>query len=137
MVMGRPNKGIGHVDNCEGAKMAKQRLKLILQTIEGEISVQDACEKLGIQRPRFAELRAQALQAAVEALEPGRPGRPRKHDVEQQQRETELAREVESLQQRLHVAEVRASVAQILPDRALPVKGGAIGNRRARRRKRK
>jgi hypothetical protein len=137
MVMGRPNKGIGHVDNCDGAAMAKRRLKLILQTIDGELSVQDACKKLRIQRPRFAELRAEALQAAVEALEPGRPGRPRKYDVEQQEHEAQLSSENERLRKQLHVAEVRAAVAQILPDRTPPAKRGSIANRRERRRKRK
>jgi len=52
MVMGRPNKGIDHIDNCDGSRLSKRRIKLILLTITGELSVQDACEKLGIQRAR-------------------------------------------------------------------------------------
>ena len=73
MVMGRPNKGVDHVDKCDGSEQSKQRVQRvqrILQAISGERSVKEACEQLGIQRPRFADLRTKALQAAVDALSP-------------------------------------------------------------------
>ncbi len=114
MVMGRPNKGIDHVDSCDGSEQSKQRVQLILQTISGEQSVKETCERLGIQRPRFADLRTKALQAAVDALEPGRPGRPRKHDAEAVRREDELQRRIESLEKQLHVEQIRGAVSQIL-----------------------
>ena len=50
MVMGRPNKGVHHIDGCDGSELSKQRTKLILETITGERSVQSACDELGIQR---------------------------------------------------------------------------------------
>ena len=34
-MIGRPNKGIDHIDNCDCSRMSKQRGKLILQTKQG------------------------------------------------------------------------------------------------------
>lgn len=97
MVMGRPNKGVHHIDSCEGSALSKIRTKAVLQTIAGELTVTDAMEKLGIQRPYFAELRHRMLQAAVEALEPGRPGRRPKNDDPSAQQTAELRAEIAQL----------------------------------------
>ena len=113
MVMGRPNKGVDHVDRCDGSRHSKLRAKLILQTITGELSVKGACEQLGIEHPRFKELRAKLLQGGVEAMEPGRPGRPRKRDVEQQQREAELSSRVQDLERQLVVTRALAELAEV------------------------
>ena len=113
MVMGRPNKGIDHVDGCDCSELSKERAKIILQTISGELSVQAACQRMGIQRARFAELRGLALQGSVDALEPGRPGRPRKRDVEQEQREAELQAEIDKLKRQLAIAETRVLLSEV------------------------
>jgi hypothetical protein len=113
MVMGRPNKGVDHLDNCDCSELARQRGKLILQTITGELSVQDACDEMGIQRPRFQELRARALQCYSEGVEAGHPGRPRTRDVERDEREAELLSRIASLERQLEVAEAKALVAQL------------------------
>ena len=114
MVMVRPNKGVDHVDNCDGSQQSKQRAQVILQTINGELSVAEACAMLGIQRPRFAELRAKALQGSVDALEPGRPGRPRKHDAASERREAELQQRIQHLEKQLHVEQIRAAVGKVM-----------------------
>ena len=137
MVMGRPNKGIGHVNNCDGSRQSKQRARVILQTITGELSVNEACAKLGIQRPQFAKLRAKAMQGTVDALEPGRPGRPRRHDVESEQREAELQAKIAQLENQLHVEQIRAAVVQILPGRGDGQKGGATARRPKPKRRRR
>jgi len=95
--------------------MVKERLRLILQTITRELSVTEACEKLQIQRPRFAELRAMALQGGADALEPGVSGRPRKRDADRDQELEEIKAENERLQKELHTAEIRAALAGIIP----------------------
>ena len=137
MVMGRPNKGVGHVDNCDGSKRSRQRTQVILQTITGELSVNEACEILGVQRPHFAKLRLRALQGAVEALEPGRPGRPRKHDAETEQRVTALASKVADLERQIELERARAAIAQILPGgRAAGQKGGSITRQQLRKKAR-
>lgn len=137
MVMGRPNKGVDHVDNCDGSKQSKLRTQVVLKTIAGELSVNEACDTLGVQRPQFAKLRVRALQGAVEALEPGRPGRPRKHDAETDLRLTELASKVASLEKQLEFERARAEIAQILPGREGGQKRGAITRQEARKLQRK
>lgn len=121
MVIGRPNKGIGHIDNCDGSELSKQRTKLILETINGERSVREACEQLGIQRARFAELRAKALQGAIDAIEPGRPGRPRVRDLEQERRDQELDAQVHTLERLLLLSETKNLLSELRADE----KGGA------------
>ncbi len=131
MVMGRPNKGVGHVDGCEGSVMSKKRLRVILETIAGDLSVDVACAKLGLQRPRFAQLRAMALQGSVDVLEPGIPGRPRKHDVERDEEVAKLKEQNERLQMELAAAKVKAELAHIVPwHRQAAEKGGGRVKRR-------
>ena len=93
MVMGRPNKGVEHVDKVDASRHQKERLKAILRTMFGEVPVQDACAQLGIGRARFQMLRDDCLQAAADALTPGRPGRPPLRDAEHQAEVDELGAE--------------------------------------------
>ena len=44
MTMGRPNKGVEHVDKVDAGRHEKDRLKAILRTVTGELSVQDASQ---------------------------------------------------------------------------------------------
>jgi len=137
MVMGRPNKGVSHVDNCEGSQQSKQRLKVVMQTFAGGLSVNEALESLGIQRPHFAKLRLRALQGAVDALEPGRPGRPRKHDAEVDGRLAEQEARIAQLQKELQLERARADLAPLLPGRTNDQKGGAASRRARRKRERR
>lgn len=136
MVMGRPNKGVAHVDGCEGSARSKKRLQAVLRTISGELSVQEALSDLGIQRVQFADLRLRCLQGAVDALEPRPPGRPRKHDAETAQTIAALRERVASLERQLAKERARADIAEILPGRTDGQKGGEIESGRNRRRRR-
>jgi len=73
--MSRPNKGVEHVDGLEGPEEAKARLRAVLATIAGELSVEAACAELAVSATRFDQIRAAALAGAVEALSPRPPGR--------------------------------------------------------------
>jgi hypothetical protein len=115
MTMGRPNKALGHVDGLDAGELEKNRLKAILATITGELSVQEACEQLGIGRARFAELRQMALQGACNSLAPGRPGRPRQHDAEDDQRVVELESANAQLSRELHTASIQTELALAMP----------------------
>jgi hypothetical protein len=64
------------VNNLEGSEAAKIRMKIILDTLSGELSVDEACAKLGIKKTAFHELRKRVLQTAVNDLEPKAAGRP-------------------------------------------------------------
>jgi len=88
-----------------------------LETLEGEITVPEACARLGIGATRFHALRGAWLQNALALLEPRRLGRPPQAvDVEEvlsrlQTLETENA----TLRQELAAAEVRRELAAALP----------------------
>src|SRR5262249_59536399 len=73
---GRRPAGPGYVEQLDGSTTAKERLKVILETLTGRCRVQEACLRLGICEQRFHQLRQQALEAALAGLEPGTPGRP-------------------------------------------------------------
>lgn len=129
--MGRPNKGVGHVDGLEGEDLQKERLRTILQTITGERTVQDACETLGIGRARFAELRSIALQSACDSLAPGKPGRPRTRDPERDAELAALRSERDRLRLEVENVWIRAELALAMPEvMSASQKGGSAPKRR-------
>lgn len=110
MRTGRPNKGIHHVDDLAGEEVSKERLRVILETIAREKSVNDACEELGIERVRFHELRTKALQAGIEALTPKKPGRKRKVKSAEELRIEELERKVSDLKQEVYTQSMKEAI---------------------------
>ena len=80
MSAGRPPDGTKHVDRLDGADDGKRRLKIILETISGDTTIEQACEQLHVSASRFHELRREALQAALDGLTPGASGRPKHGD---------------------------------------------------------
>ena len=74
IMRGRYPSGPEYVDvqHLHGSAQAKERLRVILETMMGQWRVGEACERLGICEQRFRQLRAELLQAALERLE-GRP----------------------------------------------------------------
>jgi transposase-like protein len=119
---GRKAPGPEFVQRLEGGIEAKQRLQVILATMQGGLSVKAAAAQLGITPQRFHSLRQEALQAGVLALEPGAPGRPRRTATPEQERLEELAQENERLQRELEASRLRAEIAVLLPGRAGPEK---------------
>ena len=76
---GRPHEGaelVEKLDDCSDE--ARSRLKVIFQTLAGELTVEQACQALGIGRSAFNKLRSQFIENAVELLEPKTPGRKKK-----------------------------------------------------------
>ncbi len=74
--MARPPTGPSIVDSAAGSDAARQRARLILETIAGTTSVQDAADALGVSPQRFHDLRRDIITATVAACEPKRLGRP-------------------------------------------------------------
>lgn len=107
---GRYPAGPEYVDQLEGSAAAKQRAKVILQTLHGDLRVQDACRLLGICEQRFHQLREEMLQAAVARLEARPAGRPR--------RAAEPA-EVQALKEQLVAKELELRVAHLREEIAL------------------
>jgi hypothetical protein len=113
---GRKPLGLQHVEcKVEASDIAKLRLKTILATLAGELTIPEACVRLDIRESRFHKLRDEWLQAAADSLEPARPGRrpaPVSPDAEQV---GELREQVHVLEAQLRMAEVRAELAQVMP----------------------
>ena len=118
IMRGRIPAGPEYVDvqHLHGSAQAKERLRVILETMMGKWRVGEACDRLGICEQRFRQLRAELLQAALERLE-GRPaGRPRR--PEEAEDTVALRRQLEAMQLELHVAQVREEIALALPQAA-------------------
>jgi helix-turn-helix protein len=116
---GRTPAGPEYVEQLQGSPQAKQRLRVVLETMAGKLRVQEACARLGISEQRFDQLRAELLQAALAELEPKPAGRPRR-PVEDP-RVTALQEQVAELEQELRTAGVREALAVALPQAAQPV----------------
>jgi transposase len=115
MGKGRPSLGPSLADKVEGSAQAKARLKLILQTIAGEISVADACKELGLSEARFHELRQQWMQDACTALEPKPAGRPKETTIEEEVELLRLHRENTNLTLQLRAAQIREQIGVAMP----------------------
>lgn len=129
---GRPGLGAEHVDGVESGDETKQRLKLILLTLSGELSVRQACEKLGVSEPHFHRLRERALTGAAEALEPRPAGRPASVEDPGLARLAELEEQVAQLSLELRASQVREQIAVLMPHLLRPA-GGEKKKRRRRR----
>ncbi|MBZ5640330.1 MAG: helix-turn-helix domain-containing protein [Acidobacteriia bacterium] len=116
MSAGRPPEGPKHADHLDGDNETKRRLRVVLETLSGERSVESACEELGVSPSRFHELRREALQAALDGLAPGASGRPKRKGPEgDSQRLEALERENEDLRFELQAAFVRTEIALAMP----------------------
>jgi hypothetical protein len=116
MGAGRPPDGPKHADHLDGDDEAKRRLRILLETLSGERSVESACEVLGVSASRFHELRREALQAALDGLAPGASGRPKRKDPEVDPKRLEaLERENDELKFELQAAFVRTEIALAMP----------------------
>jgi hypothetical protein len=110
---GRYPSGPEYVEHLEGSDKAKERLRVILETMMGKWRVSEACDRLGICEQRFRQLRQELLQAALECLEGLPAGRPRR--PQEPEETVALRRQLEALKRELHVAQVRAEIALGLP----------------------
>lgn len=84
---------------------------MILLTLTEHFSVKDGCERLGISRTRFQDLRTRLLEGAVQGLEGGPIGRPctrREEDPEV----VALRRRIEVLERTLQRERVKVELAE-------------------------
>jgi hypothetical protein len=114
IMRGRYPLGPEYVEQLAGSPEAKRRAKIILETLTGQRRVQDACQALQISEQRFAQLRQEMLQAAVERLETRAAGRPRRQaaapDV------SALGEQLAETEEALRAAQVREEIALTLPE---------------------
>jgi hypothetical protein len=113
---GRPHEGpelADKLDDC--SQEARQRLKVIFQTLAGVFTIEQACAILGIRRSAFHKLRAGFIARAVHLLEPRTPGR-KKKVVTPEQREIErLRQENEQLRFELKAQQIREEIGMLMP----------------------
>jgi len=115
MRKGRPAKGPKLVETLDGSEDAKRKLRIILETVTGKWSVEEACETLGIGPAAFHKLRSRTLQDAVHSLEPRPVGRPRQ-EVPKEATEIEaLKAEIWQLKFDLQAARIREEIAVTMP----------------------
>jgi len=115
MGRGRPPSGPALVDALDGSPQAKERLKIILETVSGSRSIPSACAALGLSEAAFYRLRERTLCEAVAGLEPRPAGRPRVEVSPEAKQVQVLAQEVARLETELHAARVREEVALTMP----------------------
>jgi hypothetical protein len=104
-----------HVDSLCGSERAKLRLQTILKTLQGQLTVPEACQVLGICQSRFHALRNEWLQEALDLLEPRPLGRPAQVVSPEEEKVARLQAENRDLKQQLRVTTVREELARVMP----------------------
>ena len=119
---GRPPLRAEHVERLSGSQRAKLRLRVILETLEGRVTIPEACRQLGIGETRFHQLRHRCLQQAVEWLEPRPAGRrPAPPEAAAPQQLDQLQAELQAARHELALAEARHELQAV---QRLPLKRG-------------
>ena len=111
---GRQAAGPEYAERLTGSALARQRMRVVLETIAGTKRVTEACAELGICQQRFETIRQEAIQAGVAALELRPAGRPRKKTATDA-RIAELEREQAELIAENQSLRVQAELATALP----------------------
>lgn len=114
-VMGRPPLGPRLVDALDIPEPICTQLRVILQTLAGQMSVVDAAQQLGISDTRFHTIRQQALRGAAAALEPRSPGRPPSKAPPEQDEIQRLKTELLELKASATAAQLREEIALLMP----------------------
>jgi hypothetical protein len=117
------------IDHLAAPRAARRRVRVVLATIAGDLSITAACSALGVRRTRFFALRQQVLRGAIDAVVARPRGRPRRHaaaDAEVR----DLQAQVRELDVALRATLLRSEIALTMPfllDRAGRVKKTAAG----------
>jgi hypothetical protein len=90
-------------------------MEVILETIAGRLTIEQACQRLGIGEAMFHRLRMDALEAALARLEPRPLGRPPQEMTPEDLRRAELEQQVAELESELKIAAVREEIAGVMP----------------------
>ena len=112
---GRRPAGPNYVDRLPGSAQARERLRVVLETIAGRRRVTEACAILGVCPQRFHQLRESSLLAAMADLEPGTPGRPPQTPTPAQEEIDALQEQLADKDVELRAAQARAEIAVAMP----------------------
>ncbi len=119
--MARPIVGPDLVDELGGTEEARTRLKTILEQINGEVTVEQACAELDVARSTYFELRQRALSAALIGLSPKPRGRPatRAETAAQDRELAALKEQYEREFTELQMANLRQELRLIFPEEVI------------------
>jgi hypothetical protein len=112
---GRRPAGPEYVHQVPGSQTAKERAKIILQTLAGELRLGEACRLLGVSPQRFHQLREEALTGLVASLELGVPGRPPQTVSPQDEQIRLLETQLAAQELELRATRAREEIALTLP----------------------
>jgi len=114
MARGRPVVGLGLIDRIPAPRAARRRVRLVLATVVGRLSVAEACAQLGVRRSRFHALRQQVLRGALEAASTRPRGRPRAR-VDEAPTVRALRDRIVDLELALRTTQLRSEIALTMP----------------------
>jgi hypothetical protein len=127
---GRKPSGPAAVERLPASPQARERLRVVLETLAGTCRIGAACARLGLSEQRFDQLRTQVLQAGLDSLEPRPAGRP-PHAVPAADVAALQAR-ISALEIELRAAHVREEIALALPAVQVAAAGPEKKGRRRR-----
>jgi hypothetical protein len=113
MRRGRKPLGIDQVNRVPRSPEAKERLRVILANIAGELSIEEACDALEIEASRLFDLKRRCLEDWVQLLEPRTPGRKPAVRSAEHGRIDELEARITRLELELKAARLQEEVARI------------------------
>jgi hypothetical protein len=114
MPRGRPIVGLDLIDGIAAPRAARRRVRLVLATVVGHLSVAEACAHLGVRRSRFHALRQQVLRGALEAASTRPRGRPRTR-VDETPTVRALRERIVDLELALRTTQLRSEIALTMP----------------------
>jgi hypothetical protein len=130
---GRPVKGVELLEDMEVSEVARQRLMVILQTLAGALTIEEACQVLGVNRSRFHDLRHEFLDRAAGLLEPRQPGPKPNRPTEAQLEIERLQREIVQLKLDLKATQIREEIALVMPQLLVNRRDATAGKKTRRR----
>jgi len=111
---GRKPLALEHVQQLDGSDCAKQRMTMLLKTLQSDCSVGEARAQLGLSESQFHAVRHRWLQGALQLLEPQPPGRRRKERRPECARLEQLEQENRALRRELALTQAQSEVTAAL-----------------------
>ena len=102
------------VEHLGGSETARLKMKIILQSLTGELDIETARRQTGVTKRTFHKLRIRAIQAALDSLEPQPRGRPRNNPKDREEIDR-LKKEIETLKYAAHTSQIRQEIALMMP----------------------
>jgi hypothetical protein len=132
---GRKPAGPDYVAQLPGSDQAKERVQVVLQTLTGTLRMEEACQRLGIGKTRFHQVRQDMLLAAVASQEPKPVGRPPRVDAAVPAVQVAaLVERVAELEVSARLAQIREEIALLLPRLGLTAEAAEAPEKKPRRR---